>query len=86
MNLEMKVFPNPTVENITLEFDLPESKFMRLELIDVSGSLVKVLLEDRVKGGKNRLQFNAELLNSGTYFVVGKSSDKQLFSKQIVKH
>ena len=78
-------YPNPFAESISIEFELPESSMLRFELVETSGRLVQILLEDRIKSGKNRLTFNGGLLSSGTYFLIGKTPETQVFSKKIVK-
>lgn len=78
-------YPNPFMENISVEFEMSSTDVVRLELQSVDGKLVELLLEDRIKKGTNRIQFNGALLNSGTYFLVARNQEKRLFSKRIVK-
>lgn len=79
------VYPNPFTDNISIEFEMPSTEFVRLELQSVDGKLIELLLEDRIKKGTNRIQFNGALLGSGTYYLVARNQQKNIFSKTIVK-
>lgn len=81
----VEMYPNPFINNTTVEFYSESTNVMRIEIRDMEGKLVKLLLEDRVKKGSNRLLFNANELPSGTYFVVGLSNKSKVFSKQVIK-
>ncbi|MCB9185915.1 MAG: hypothetical protein H6601_04135 [Flavobacteriales bacterium] len=84
-NSSAVVYPNPFIEDLSVEFEIPQTMFLRLELVDANGKLVKTLLEDRVKGGKNRISFNEELLTPGAYYLVGTSSGARVLNKQVLK-
>ncbi|MGB0916889.1 MAG: T9SS type A sorting domain-containing protein, partial [Flavobacteriales bacterium] len=85
IQVSTKVYPNPVMEQIQVEFELNESILMNLELVDSQGKLVQLFMRDRLKAGKNRLSFNGEFLSSGTYFLVGTSESEKLFSKKLIK-
>ena len=79
------VFPNPFVEIITIEFELVKTDLVKLELVDIHGKLVKLLLEDRVKAGKNQLSFNGDFLSTGTYFLKATSQNGVEFTQKVIK-
>ncbi len=79
-------YPNPFTEHLTLEFELERPLFMKIELMNMEGKLVRLLLEDRIKAGKNRLSFNDTFLNKGTYLLTGSSGGQAIFSKKILKN
>ena len=79
------VYPNPFIDDVSVEFSLTQSEFVKLELVDANGKLVRLLLEDRIKAGVNRISFNADALESGIYFLVGTNSEERLFSEQLIK-
>ncbi len=70
-----KVFPNPSSEKFSVQFELPKENYTRFEIYDVSGNLVRSMLEDHFKAGTNVFSFNTQHLPSGTYFL--KISDRQ---------
>jgi hypothetical protein len=83
--LSTTVFPNPFAEMIDIEFELAESQILKLELLDLEGKLVKVLLEDKIKAGKNRISFNGSFLSPGTYLMNASSNQSIFFSKKVIK-
>ncbi|MCF8463452.1 MAG: T9SS type A sorting domain-containing protein [Flavobacteriales bacterium] len=79
------VFPNPFVNQLEVTFELEESTLLRLELVNIEGKLVRFLMEDRIKAGKNRLSFNGSFLSSGTYFLKAYTATQNVFSKKVIK-
>lgn len=79
------VYPNPFINDVSVEFNLRESDFVKLELVDANGKLVRLLLEDRIKAGLNRISFNTDGLDGGIYFLIASNADARLFSKQLIK-
>lgn len=81
----MVVYPNPTSEMMNVSFALEYSDFLRFELYDVNGKLVKLLMQEKVKAGKNDFSFSITPLNNGIYFFKISSNEKEIFSKKVVK-
>lgn len=79
------VFPNPFINDLSIEFELTDSELIKLDLYDSNGKLVRTLLEDRVRSGKNRISFSDEFLEVGTYLLVASNSGSRIFTKQIIK-
>lgn len=84
--IQTTFYPNPFSERLTVEFELPEATFLRLELFDMQGRLTRSLLEDRIRAGKNRLSFNDAFLQSGTYLLKASDGSRTVFSKKVQKH
>ena len=61
-------FPNPFNPTTTLQFDLPETAEVSVEIVDMLGRSVLTLPAQQVEAGVNRsLDVNASSLASGTY-------------------
>jgi hypothetical protein len=67
--LNTATFPNPTDNLFTLEFVILESKFLDISLFDMTGKMVKVLLQQKVKKGENRFSFSTASLAAGQYLL-----------------
>jgi hypothetical protein len=82
-----KVFvtPNPVVDLFTLDIDMKKASFARIHLLDVTGKIVKVLYEDKLKQGVNELSFNKNALANGTYFVNVQGEDINTTTKLVVE-
>jgi PKD repeat protein len=66
-------FPNPFNPETTIRFDLPEEAEVRLELFDVLGQRVKVLVDEERPAGRYRLRWDGRNemgseVASGVYF------------------
>jgi hypothetical protein len=63
-------YPNPFNPSTMLSFDLPQSGDVTLEVFDVLGRRVALLLnQSPITAGRHELSFNANNLASGTYLV-----------------
>ncbi|MBS1517551.1 MAG: T9SS type A sorting domain-containing protein [Bacteroidetes bacterium] len=61
-------YPNPFNPSTMINFTLPKSQEIRLEVFDITGRSVAVLISGKVVGGKNSVNFNSRNLPSGIYF------------------
>jgi len=65
----MNVFPNPGNERIQFDFTLEQTTIGSIRVLDMQGRIVCVLLEDRIKAGKNRLSFDTSQFPAGYYLI-----------------
>ena len=61
-------FPNPFNPATTLEFQMPNSAFVRLSIIDILGREIAVLVNEVRPAGVHRVSWNAAGFPSGMYF------------------
>lgn len=80
-----KVYPNPSVERFTLQFEVEEGSNLQFEIYDLQGKLCYHLGYAYAKKGKNELSFDVSPLATGNYIVVCKREGQTLFSEKIVK-
>jgi hypothetical protein len=69
-SFEMNLFPNPTVDEIQVQFDLKEAGDVNLKVIDLKGGLV---LEKEVNNnaeGLFKYKLNVSSLEKGTYLIL----------------
>ena len=78
-------YPNPFTSHITISFLVPQQEVMKIDLVDVSGKIVKRLFEGKSK--KNNLEINSDLseLPDGLYTVKITYRDR-IISRSIVKN
>lgn len=60
-------YPNPFNPTTTIEFDLPESADVQLDIYNVLGMHVATLVDTRMQSGSHTFQFNGSTLASGVY-------------------
>ncbi len=64
----LKVFPNPTSGNASIEFMLKNQMEMSVQLLDVNGRVVRSANHE-FQAGFNRYELNTSSLNNGVYFL-----------------
>ena len=61
-------YPNPFNPATTIKFSIPATGFVMLKVFDVTGREVASLVNDELKAGNYKADFNASQLGSGVYF------------------
>jgi len=62
-------YPNPFMEGTTIPVFLSNSSQVRIELYDINGSLLRVLVDKEMSAGQHEIQLSAYDLPSGLYIV-----------------
>ena len=65
----LKVYPNPVVSNAVLEFKLLEPSRVQVTLLNILGAQVRNLVNETRNQGRQSIQFSADQLERGTYFI-----------------
>ncbi len=65
------VYPNIQGKKVKISLNLPSSKNISLELMDVSGRKIKNIFSGKIDSGNHEFEF--EISKSGVYFIVLKS-------------
>ncbi len=81
---QLTLYPNPAYQWLTLEFDASDNSLHRFELYDMTGH--RLLMEDRVKPGRNRFQMNIAGLSPGAYIVKVNTDAGPVGQKKFVVH
>lgn len=77
-------YPNPFNPGTVITFRLPESDRIRLEVYDVVGRRVAVLIDDEVAAGEHQIVYDVTGLSSGVYMYRLTSSMGTLNRKMVV--
>lgn len=75
-----QIFPNPFNPITTIRFTVEKRHASLLNIYDISGRVVDVLVEGHIEAGQHEIQWNASQHASGIYFVelmAGKDRDIQ---------
>jgi PKD repeat protein len=83
---EFSISPNPVIDDFKLTFNMSQKEHVIIEILDISGKLVKTLFEDAVKSGTNELTFNKNALSAGTYFIKIRTTEGILKTKKLIIH
>lgn len=60
-------YPNPFNPSTTIKFDINKSSFVKLNIYDIQGKLIKTLFEGNINPGIYKTEWNAEGNASGIY-------------------
>ena len=79
-------YPNPFNPSTSINFTLPESDFISLEVFNVLGEKVRTLVNEFKPAGTYIIQFEAHGLTSGTYLYVLRTTNfTQVKKMQLIK-
>ncbi|HMB96930.1 MAG TPA: T9SS type A sorting domain-containing protein, partial [Balneolaceae bacterium] len=77
-------YPNPFNPGTNIRFELNSPADVRLEVFDVIGRRVAVLVDSRMTSGSHEVRFDASALSSGIYFYRLQTSDAILSRKMLL--
>jgi len=75
----IQCYPNPCNEFTFITFTLTEPSEVRLEILDISGNYIAILIDQELPPGSHQMKLNTSLLSPGIYlcrFSAGSSSDQ----------
>lgn len=81
-NYELRIFPNPTSDNINFSMQESSKEELQLELYNITGQLV---LEKQLPAFEKEHRINVQHLPSGVYLVKLMSENKVVYSSKIIK-
>ena len=61
-------YPNPFNPTTTINFALPNANYVKLEVYDILGNEISVLVNDKMNAGNYQVEFDGSKLPSGVYF------------------
>ncbi|KAA3619566.1 MAG: T9SS C-terminal target domain-containing protein [Calditrichaeota bacterium] len=77
-------YPNPFNPTTTIEFSLPKSSFVMLQVYNLLGTEVATLLETHKPAGKHVVSFDAMALASGIYYYTLTTGDFKQSRKMLL--
>jgi hypothetical protein len=79
-----KAYPNPPQNNqMFIEFNLPKSQKIQVEIVDINGRRVALLYDADAKAGMNTFSFSTTPLENGLYIVRILDENDLLYSQKI---
>jgi photosystem II stability/assembly factor-like uncharacterized protein len=81
-NETLKIYPNPATNQITIEFDLAETKNIFIEIKNVLGQTVQTI-SNSFSQGTNKIEIDVSNFSEGIYFVQLQSGNKIVYQKFI---
>jgi hypothetical protein len=77
-------YPNPFNPSTNIKFSLPNPEHIEIEVYNIIGQRVEILLNQQTKAGNHEVEFNAQNLSSGIYFYRIEAGEFQDVKKMIL--
>ncbi len=77
-------YPNPFVKRTTLKYQIPKESRISLTIYDMTGKIVKTLVNEKKTAGYYEANWNTKDLASGIYFAKFKTDGYQSITKLIL--
>lgn len=84
-DLHSTIYPNPSSDFITVDFELAQSTYLSFAIVDLQGKPVHLLMREYVKAGKNQFSFSVRDLAAGEYLFVIQNKQNIIHSRPIIK-
>jgi Secretion system C-terminal sorting domain len=84
-NKDMKVYPNPVVENSNVSFVLEKGGSITVQIYDLTGKRVYERNHDGLNSGTNTIEFETGEITKGTYLIVINQGVKRIGTGRFVK-
>ncbi len=68
-------YPNPFNPTTTIEYSIPKTSFVNIEIYDLLGERISTLVNETEREGNHKVKFNGSLLSSGIYFYSMKAGN-----------
>ncbi|HET6991623.1 MAG TPA: T9SS type A sorting domain-containing protein, partial [Bacteroidia bacterium] len=85
INHDLKVFPNPVVDNSNVVFNLTKQGDVTVQIYDLTGKIVYAKNYENLSAGTNTVQFETEEMVKGTYIITVLQGAKRVGSGRFIK-
>ncbi len=82
--LDLTIFPNPTSENVQVNFELAENADIKIQIVDMNGRHAQVLANQHMEAGAHSISSDLDL-PTGTYLITLQKGNEQLVNKLIIQ-
>ena len=79
-----RLYPNPFNPVLNIDFDINQAGWVKVNITDIAGSMVKTVYEGYEGVGKHHLSWDSDKLPSGTYLVTLEFESSSLTKKVIL--
>jgi hypothetical protein len=83
-NAKLEIYPNPFSQSIVIKYQLPVRSRVSLEIYDITGRLVKTIVNEEKEAGNYKVGWNTKGFSSGVYFVTLVVGDYKEIQKLIL--
>ncbi len=80
----LHIYPNPFSNQTTIEFTLSNTDFVTISIYEITGKRLKTILSKKLSKGNHKINWNAEGLNEGIYFIRLETKDISIVHKAVI--
>jgi serine protease len=84
VNFALNVFPNPSNGNAMVSFMLTKKEYVKIEVIDVAGRVVRTLVDWKMLPGNHLINIDGKSLSAGSYFVRLTTDENKELKKLVI--
>jgi hypothetical protein len=84
--IKLKIYPNPSQNNTSLSFNIPRTGIVSVEILNVMGQVMDVLVSKQLCAGNHTLNWNVEDRPSGMYICQLQFNGTVALQKFMVVH
>ncbi|MEO0083673.1 MAG: T9SS type A sorting domain-containing protein, partial [candidate division WOR-3 bacterium] len=84
MTLGVKVYPNPAKSLSVIRYSLPVEGKVTIQLYNISGRLIKTLVDEYKQPGNYSLTLNSKILSNGVYFLSLQTNAIRIIKRLVV--
>lgn len=84
--MDLKVFPNPSSNELHVNFSLATSSEVSMEILDMNGKLISTLTKEKMQAGRTSRSYPVSSLASGNYILRIKTDENVSQQKFTVAH
>lgn len=80
----LKVYPNIISHNTQLQYTIPQSQKIRLNLYDISGRKINSIADGVIEPGIYTYDLDSSMLSAGIYFLILEGKEETITEKVLI--
>lgn len=84
-DVKMKIYPNPTTGNATLQLHLRAPQYLTIDLADMNGNVIKTISSQQFNGQEPSIYIETNGLSAGSYLVRVQSDGGNVIATTLLK-
>ncbi len=81
-----EVFPNPVKTDLTIDFKLFKTGTVKVELVDITGKVAAILLDEKMNAGTLKLTYSVADVAPGEYLLAITANEQRVSRKINITH
>jgi hypothetical protein len=84
-DIGMKIFPNPTSGNATLQLHLRGPQYLKVDLADINGNVIRMITSQMFNGQDQSVYIQTNGLSAGSYLIRVQSESGMVIASTLLK-